>query len=62
MCRKIRCDGKSCKVLDFWVYLNKALVLKEADKWMVFQAKDMLICWMTSFKPSLVMLTDVFKI
>ena len=24
MCRKIRCDGKSCKVLSFWVYLNKA--------------------------------------
>jgi len=26
MCRKIRCDGESCKVLGFWVYLNKALV------------------------------------
>ena len=24
MCRKIRCDGESCKVLSFWVYLNKA--------------------------------------
>jgi len=27
MCRKIRCDGESCKVLGFWVHLNKALVL-----------------------------------
>ena len=26
ICRKIRCDGKSCKVLGFWVYLNKAYV------------------------------------
>ena len=25
MCRKIRCDGESCKVLGFGVYLNKAL-------------------------------------
>ena len=25
MCRKIRCDEESCKVLGFWVYLNKAL-------------------------------------
>ena len=25
MCRKIRCDRESCKVLGFWVYLNKAL-------------------------------------
>jgi len=24
MCRKIRCDGESCKVLSFGVYLNKA--------------------------------------
>ena len=28
MCRKIRCDGESCKVLGFWVYLNKALSRK----------------------------------
>ena len=27
MCRKIRCDRESCKVLGFWVYLNKALVM-----------------------------------
>jgi len=26
ICRKIRCDGESCKVLGFWVYLNKAIV------------------------------------
>jgi len=26
MCRKIRCDGESCKVLGFWVYLNKASI------------------------------------
>jgi hypothetical protein len=25
MCHKIRCDGKSCKVLGFGMYLNKAL-------------------------------------
>jgi hypothetical protein len=25
ICRKIRCDGKFCKVLGFWVYLNNAL-------------------------------------
>ena len=24
MCRKIRCDGKSCKFWVFFVYLNKA--------------------------------------
>jgi hypothetical protein len=24
MCRKIRCDRESCKVLDFWLHLNKA--------------------------------------
>jgi len=27
MCRKIRCDGESCKVFGFWVYLNEALLL-----------------------------------
>ena len=28
ICRKIPCDGESCKVLDFWVYLNKALMIR----------------------------------
>ena len=23
MCRKIRYDGESCKVLGFWMHLNK---------------------------------------
>ena len=24
MCRKIRCDGESCKVFGFWLYLNNS--------------------------------------
>ena len=32
MCRKIRCDGESCKVLSFWVYLNKALLHPKIQK------------------------------
>ena len=26
MCRKIRCDRKFCKLLGFWMYLNKSLI------------------------------------
>jgi len=29
MWRKIRCDGESCKVLGFWVHLNKALLFQQ---------------------------------
>jgi hypothetical protein len=29
MCYKIRYDEKSCKVLGFWVHLNKALVCEK---------------------------------
>ena len=25
ICRKIRCDWESCKVLDFWAYLNNSV-------------------------------------
>jgi len=41
MCRKIRCDGESCKVLGFWVYLNKALVVVVGK----IQSSDLKTTW-----------------
>ena len=38
------------------------MLLKESDGWRMSQVKDMVICWMRSFKPSLVILTDVHEI
>ena len=42
MCLKIRCDGESWKVFEFWVEVNKAIVC-DWEKGMVFRFVSELI-------------------
>lgn len=39
-----------------------SLLLKEDDRQRILQVKDEIICWMKSFKPSLLMTTDIGEI
>jgi len=34
ICLKIRCNGESCKLLEFWMHLNKALIVENFTKWL----------------------------